>query len=324
MRFVILGAGAIGCAIGGRLVQHGHSVVLVARGAQYEAIRDRGLRIESPADVSTLAVPVVDHISRINWAADDVLFLATKTQDTEGAARGLAGVAPRGLPIFCAQNTVANEPIAARLFEHVYGVFVWCPADYLVPGLVQIWCTPKSGILHLGRYPEGADSLTEEVAGALRASSFYSEAKRDIMRWKYRKLLSNLGNAVEALCGAAGRGSGLAKRSRTEALECFQAAGISFVGDDEQDARRLEGEVQVQTINGVERRGGSSWQSLERRLGTIETDYLNGEIVRLGQQYGIPTPVNAVLLELSQKAARDRMAPGSFTPEEILEVVARR
>ena len=170
-----------------------------------------------------------------------------------------------------------------RRFANVYGVFVWCPADYLTPGHVQVWCAPKSGILHVGCYPSGTDALADAVAAAFRDATFYAEAKADIMRWKYRKLLSNLGNAVDALCGAAARGSGIAQRARREGVACLEAAGISHVADDEEDAARLEREVQPRTIDGAERRGGSSWQSLERRLGTIETDYLNGEIVRLGQ-----------------------------------------
>jgi 2-dehydropantoate 2-reductase len=195
---------------------------------------------------------------------------------------------------------------------------VWCPTDYLTPGFIKVWCTPKSGIFHLGRYPKGSDALTDAVAAALRASSFYSESKPDIMRWKYRKLLSNLGNAVEALCGRAARGSGLAQRARREGVECLAAAGIGHVADDEEDAARLEKEVWPKTIDGVERRGGSTWQSLERRLGTIETDYLNGEIVRLGRQYGVPTPVNAILQYLVQRVAEERKPPGSVNPDKIL------
>ena len=213
MRFVVLGAGAIGGVVGGRLAQHGHDVVLIARGANYEAIRDNGLRIESPDDAVTLRVPVVDHPSSVSWTHDDVLLLATKTQDTEIALDALAS-APRTLPIFCAQNSVANERMAAERFADVYGVFVWCPADYLTPGHVQVWCAPRSGILHLGCFPSGSNALAENVAAALRASTFYAEAKPEIMRWKYRKLLSNLGNAVDALCGTAARGSGIAQRAR--------------------------------------------------------------------------------------------------------------
>ncbi len=318
MRFVVLGAGAVGGVVGGRLAQHGHDVVLIARGAHYEAIRDNGLRIESPHEATTLRIPVVDGLSEISWSGDDVVLLATKTQDTEAALEALTKVAPSTVPILCAQNSVANERMAMERFGNVYGVFVWCPADYLKPGNVQVWCAPKSGILHIGRYPAGSDTLAGAAASAFRDATFLAEAKSDIMRWKYRKLLSNLGNAVDALCGAAARGSGIAQRARREGIACLEAAGIPFTADDEEDAARLEHEVQPQTIGGQQRRGGSSWQSLERRLGTIETDYLNGEIVRLGQQYGVPTPVNAVLQYLSQRVARERRPPGSVNPDKIL------
>jgi 2-dehydropantoate 2-reductase len=323
MRFVVLGAGAIGGVVGGRLAQHGHDVVLIARSAHYEAIRDNGLRIESPDDTVTLRIPVVDNPASMAWTSEDVLLLATKTQDTAAALDGLAA-APRTLPILCAQNGVANERLAAERFDIVFGVFVWCPADFLTPGRVQVWCAPKSGILHLGCYPAGSNALAEQVAAAFRASTFYADAKPDIMRWKYRKLLSNLGNAVDALCGTAARGSGIAQRARREGVACLGAAGISFIGDDEEDAARLEREVHPRTIGGVERRGGSSWQSLERRLGTIETDYLNGEIVRLGQLHGVPTPVNALLQYLSQRVARERRPPGSVNPDKILIALDRR
>ncbi len=263
-------------------------------------------------------MPVVDHPGAIAWTGEDVLLLATKTQDSEAALDSLAAHAPPSLPIVCAQNGVANERMAAARFANVYGVFVWCPADYLVAGHVKVWCSPSSGILHIGGYPSGTNALAESIAAAFRASTFHAEAKADIMRWKYRKLLSNLGNAVDALCGVAARGSGIAQRARREGLAVLTAAGISPIGDEEEDAARLEREVQPRTIQGVERRGGSSWQSLERGLGTIETDYLNGEIVRLGQQTGVPTPVNALLQYLSQRVARERRPPGSINPDKIL------
>jgi 2-dehydropantoate 2-reductase len=318
MRLVVLGAGAVGGVVGARLAQHGHDVVLIARGAHYDAIKKDGLHIESPDEAVTLKISVVDNPSKITWTSDDVLLLATKTQDTGAALDALAAVAPQTLPIFCAQNSVANERMATHKFANVYGVFVWCPADYLTPGHVRVWCGPKSGILHVGCYPPGTDALSEDVAAAFRDATFYAETKSDIMRWKYRKLLSNLGNAVDALCGTAARGSGIAQRARREGLACLEAAGISHVADDEEDAALLEREVHPRTIKGEERRGGSSWQSLERRLGTIETDYLNGEIVRLGQRYGVPTPVNALLQYLSQRVAIERRPPGSVNPDKIL------
>ena len=318
MRFIVYGAGAIGGVVGGRLAAHGRSVVLVARGPHYEAIRDRGLRVESPDGVLELRPPVVDHPSRIHWTSEDVVLLTTKTQDTPAALGALAPVAPPGVPIFCVQNGVENERLALRQFARVYGVYVWCPAGFLTPGVVQAWCAPTTGILDVGGYPSGSDSQAESVAAAFRESSFQAEARHDIMRWKYRKLLSNVGNALEALCGVSARGRGIGGRARDEAIACFTAAGITFVSDAEGEAKHREEQVMPQPIDGVERPGGSTWQSLQRHTGSIETDYLNGEICLLGRLHGVPTPVNALLQRLSHQMVRDGKPPGSVSPDQIL------
>ena len=70
-------------------------------------------------------------------------------------------------------------------------------------------------------------------------------------------------------------------------------------------------------IVGSVRGGGSSWQSLARGTGSIESDYLNGEIALLGRLHGVPTPVNAALQEIGEILVRDGLQPGSLTPEDI-------
>ena len=205
MRFAVLGAGAIGGVVGGRLAEHGHETVLIARGQQYAAIRERGLQVESPDAVAAIDVPVVDHPARIKWTADDVVLLTVKTQDTVSALCDLAAVAPADAPIVCMQNGVESERLAARWFARVYGVCVMCPTTYLIPGVVQAWSSPTTGILDIGRYPAGVDAATAAIAAALRTSTFTPRRRHDIMRWKYGKLVMNLGNAVEAICGPPAR-----------------------------------------------------------------------------------------------------------------------
>jgi 2-dehydropantoate 2-reductase len=69
------------------------------------------------------------------------------------------------------------------------------------------------------------------------------------------------------------------------------------------------------------RAGGSTWQSMTRG-GSLETDYLNGEISLLGALHGVPTPVNRMLQAVAAAAAKERRAPGSYTVEELLGRVA--
>jgi 2-dehydropantoate 2-reductase len=197
----------------------------------------------------------------------------------------------------------------------VYGVCVVCPAGHLQPGVVQAWSTPTTGLLDLGRYPAGVDDFATTVASVFRGATFASEARHDIMRWKYTKLLSNLGNAIEALCGPAARSTPLAETARAEGVACLRAAGIAYVSGEDDAARRAT--LRLRPIGGARRPGGSSWQSLARRTHAIEADYLNGEIVLLGRLHGVPTPVNALLQRLANEMARKGAPPGTMTVDEI-------
>ena len=152
MRFVVYGAGAVGGVVGGRLAQAGHEVVLIARGAHHDAIRDDGLRLVVPdGDPLILSIPVVSHPAGIDFRDDDVVLLAMKSQHTGKALSGLQASAPASVAVVCVQNGVANEPAALRLFDDVYGVCVVCPALHLEPGVVEAHAAPITGILDIGR-----------------------------------------------------------------------------------------------------------------------------------------------------------------------------
>jgi 2-dehydropantoate 2-reductase len=213
--------------------------------------------------------------------------------------------------VVCAQNGVDNERLALRLFERVYGMCVMLPASHLSPGVVEVSSSPVSGILDLGRYPAGVDDVASSVAADLSASTFSSVPEPLVMRRKYAKLLMNLGNALEAACGASARSSALGVAARAEAVACFEAAGIDYASDEEDRARRGS------LLTPVGRQGSSSWQSLARGTGSIEADYLNGEIVLLGRLWGVATPVNALLQTVAGELARSGAAPGSLTLQEL-------
>jgi 2-dehydropantoate 2-reductase len=138
------------------------------------------------------------------------------------------------------------------------------------------------------------------------------------MRWKYRKLLMNLANAVEALCGPEGRFSPLAKEAHKEGTAALAAAGIDVATAEEDRTRRAD-HIQLRNTSSGEWSGGSSWQSLARGTGSIEAEFLNGEIVLLGALHGVPTPVNALLEHLALQAAADGKGPGQFSIAALSE-----
>ncbi len=315
MRFVVLGAGAIGGVVGGRLAQHGHDVVLVARGAHRDAIAADGLLIRSPDDEARVNVSVVGHPGELDLGADDVVLLAVKGQDTHSALDALAG-GPADLAIACLQNGVDNERQVLRRTPNTYAVPVMLPATHLQPGVVDTSSSPVTGILDIGRYPTGVDDRAREISAAFSASTFSSATNASVMRFKWAKLLMNLGNGLEAAVGPLGRASQLYAAARVEAERVLAAAGVDCASHEEDAARRGD-LVSLRPIAGERRGGGSSWQSLERGTGSIEVDLLNGEIVLLGRLHGIDTPVNALIQRVANDLARSGRPPGSLTEDEL-------
>ena len=82
MRYIIIGAGAVGGTIGGCLAQGGHEVVLVARGTHLDALREGGLRFGTPSGTDVLPIPAVGGPGELDLRPDDVLMVATKSQDS--------------------------------------------------------------------------------------------------------------------------------------------------------------------------------------------------------------------------------------------------
>ncbi|WP_116952513.1 ketopantoate reductase family protein [Jiangella endophytica] len=322
MAFVIYGAGAIGGVLGARLHSAGFDVRLIARGAHLSAIRSGGLRVQSPDGTTTVPVPAYGSPAEAGVEPGDVVVLTMKSQDTPAALEQLRAAAEPSTPVVCVQNGVANERLALRLFSHVYGVCVMFPAAHVEPGVVQARSTPVPGILDLGRYPGGVDETGRSVAGAFAKAGFVSEPREDIMRWKYRKLVMNLGNAVTALCGTGdGDAARVTALLRDEGESVLAAAGIDVVDDQTDQARRGD-LLRMPAFEGQAPGGGSSVQSLLRGTGSIEADYLNGEIVLLARLHGVPAPANELVRQLAVVAARERVAPGSVPAGELLARLA--
>jgi 2-dehydropantoate 2-reductase len=146
------------------------------------------------------------------------------------------------------------------------------------------------------------------------------------MRWKYGKLLMNLNNALDAVLdkqavGAAELAAEISRSCQDEGNAVLTAAGIAYNTDEER--RAVQGDrMQLQAIEGVGRGGGSTWQSLARGAGSVEADYLNGEIALLGRLHGVPTPVNDLLQRLVAEFARQNRGPGGLSPDRLRDLLA--
>jgi thiosulfate/3-mercaptopyruvate sulfurtransferase len=318
MRYIIIGAGAIGSTVAAQLHLAGIPTVLIARGEHGAAIRQRGLRYWRPSGEQVVPVPVAAHAGEVELEADDVLVLATKTQHTEEVLQEWSwrpvgdGVAA-DLPLVSLQNGLENERAALRRFRTVFGAALWQPTSYLEPGEVSAEGAEKPGIFWFGQYPSGDDPRLTEMAEDFRKADFAVQVVPDLLRWKAGKLLGNLANAVDALYGRNGR---ISAELRAEARRVFQAAGIAAA--DLAAETEVEIAVAMPTeVPGRPRGGSSTWQSLARGAGSVESDFLNGEIVLLGRLHGVPTPVNEAVQRRLAIAARRGEAPGSAVPSDL-------
>jgi 2-dehydropantoate 2-reductase len=324
MRFVVFGAGAIGSGIGGHLFRTGHEALLVGRPAHVDHIREHGLRLITAEQTYTLNIPAVSRIEDVGFTRDDVLLLCVKSQDTDRALVDIraAGGDPQWLPILCCQNSITNEPAAARYFRRVYGVLIVVPGIFLEPGVVHNNSVNNAGFIEVGQFAQGLDRVCEDVVAALSAS-YAAYVNPDVMATKAGKMFSNLGNAMGAITDGRGDDTAYMREVRAEAERCFRAAGVAFEPPDAFTKRSHEQHQQSPLPPGV-RNLGSSWQSLQRGLGSIEADFLNGEIVRLGRVHGIATPYNEVLQEVSNAMAARRELPGKFSAEDLQQLAASR
>jgi len=318
MRFVIFGAGAIGGLVGARLHQSGQEVLLIARGAHHDAIARDGLTLVTPTERETLKLPVARDAATAALREDDVILLCVKSQDTWGALLALHDAAPSpDIPIVCMQNGVENERVSLRLFPNTYGAMILIPADHLEPGVVLGYASNYSGCIDLGRYPHGVDAATERIAAALNGARFDTAAHPQVMDSKYGKLLSNLGNGIQAICGMDDRAANAAasERAEQEARTILNAAGITF---DASNIQQRWQRVEIGVVDGRPREGGSTWQSVKRGAGSVETDYLNGEIVLLARELGLKAPVNETVQSLTRETLVRGLQPGWLSASELI------
>jgi 2-dehydropantoate 2-reductase len=336
MRFLVIGAGAIGGILAGFLARRGGDVVLVPRESQAESLRTRGLRIRSPDLGSFRVKPHVTALARHTPGPDDVVFLCVKSFDTPAVVEAAAGVIPpETTPVFCFQNGVRNEEMAARRFRHVHGGFVSVSATCLAPGEIEHTSDRRLGV---GRWPRDLDHVDHDVADRLEQAGFIVGRHLDIQAVKWGKCLINCNNAVLALTGQSLQ-EGLANEATRglmadvleEGIQAARAAGQPLsTGELKHSLDEMVVVLRTgrhrQPFREGETSGGptwpSTWQDLHLRRGRTEVLMFNGEVEQLGRAHGVATPLNAWLRREVTRRAVLREPPGGLAAADIRAAAA--
>src|SRR2546421_5671703 len=327
MQVAVYGAGAIGSLIGARLHEAGASVQLVGRQHHVDAIRANGLLVKGQDETRRVRLPAATTFSD----DADIILLTVKSQDVTSACREIAGLRSQAT-VVTMQNGVRSDREAAEILGRgrIVGCVLNISATFLEPGVVE---QNTRELLQVGApFPESA-ARVDSVLALLRPV-VKTEFVPDVARARWTKLMANLNNAIMAITGlpigTALRHPGLARLSIATIREGVKTAQLGGFGlDQSRRARtfRLMSTLPMSLsylIFGKRLAGNfppdstycpSTLQSLKRGSSS-ELDYLNGEIVTLGERIGRPTPYNAGLLE----QGRAVFATGrNLSPEELLQ-----
>jgi len=314
MKIVVIGAGAIGGWVGGKLSAIGQDVVLVARPHLAEVLHQKGLRVIEPDHEITVHPNVVTDPGQafVGSLPADLVLLGVKTFDTRAAVEALRPYAPRFRVILSLQNGISNEDILAEAFgaDKVIAGTTTHPVVAPEPGVVR--SEKKRGGIGLasvgGQDARGWVELFNKTGIVTRRYADYRA-----MKWS--KLLLNLiGNATSAILNmntarvfADRRLVALEVAQLREAIAAMRALKLKPVSLPGYPVPLLVAAVRwlptpivslimrPLVLSGRKEKLPSLLLELNRNRGKSEVDELNGAVARVGPSVGVPTPVNATL-----------------------------
>ncbi|MDD4567354.1 2-dehydropantoate 2-reductase [Methanoculleus chikugoensis] len=298
---LILGAGAVGLSLAGRLAAVA-TVYAACRPVHADAIRERGLVMEGIWGNGTVGgiIPVTGP-DEVTVGVDFVIVTAKGTA-TRTISREYAG-AIRGRPTASLQNGIGNEDIIAEYTDTVIGGTV--TTNFSIPGPGHVRVLSESAPMRLGLWSGGDGENLRQLIGIVRSAGIAVEAEPDIRAGKWAKALLNI--AVNPICALLRAPVGVAADEEIRGIvdglvrETFAVAGaegvrLPWATADDYLAYLFR--VQVPDFAAVY---PSMYHDL--RLGRrTEIDLLNGYVATLGERHGIATPHNQCIAGLVRYA----------------------
>jgi 2-dehydropantoate 2-reductase len=291
MRIAVVGAGGTGGYFGGLLARAGQDVTFIARGAHLDALRVRGLTVESKL-AGTFTVPLQATDAPSEVAPVDLILFCVKTYDTNTAAESIRPLIRPDTTLISLQNGIDNEERIARAAGYTsrLGAVAYVVSAIKAPGIVAQTAGP--GKIILGELSGGASARTERLRDVLQRARITAEVHPDIRVILWQKFLFICAFSGVTAVTRLPIGTILADpvtralfRGVVEEVEAVaRADGIDLPADCVEQA--------LATAAAVEPWGhGSLYHDLAvgRRL---ELESLNGEVVRRERKHGIETPLN--------------------------------
>jgi len=330
MQFVVYGAGAVGCVLGGMLSLHRHDVLLVGRGELVNAGRAGGLRLKSATGEYVAHPRMATELSAGDLPADAFILLTVKSYDIASAASALAKVADTANPVVCFQNGVASEDLVAKHFERVYGAVVRMTCSMVQPGHASFRAL---GRLVLGLHPKGNDPQLAPLVAAFRDAAFDAVPSKSIVDDKWLKLAVNAQSVFHALVDPRDQDENeffslkvaileetrrVYKAAKIKARSCDgKAPSIDEMIAEIKRPRARRNEHGVKVHNSV-------WQDFYLKRPHIEADTIHSPVIALGKTHGVATPYHDASFTIARKSHAAHSGPESLRLSEILQEIAKR
>mgnify|MGYP000022285327 CR=1 FL=1 len=300
MKIVVLGAGALGCALGSALTEGGHEVWLVNRGqAHVNAMKQHGLKVRENGVDRFVKVHAATTCAEVDLGTGpvDLVIVLVKSFHTREAIESAKPVFGKDTVVLSLQNGLGHEDILAEVVGQARVLAGKTYAGGVLIGTGHIIAGTQGKDTHIGELNGQVTERVTRIAEVFNAAGLLTHVSENIMGTMWDKLLVNV--ATGALSGITRLTYGelyqlpeieaTAISAVAEAMAVAKAKGIALsVTDPKQPwvkaAAGLPDEFKASML-----------QSLEK--GSItEIDFVNGAVVRWGAKLGVPTPVNLALV----------------------------
>ena len=294
MRIAVMGAGGVGGYFGGLLARAGNEVTLIARGPHLEAIRARGLQIKSQWGDFSVDVDTTDAPGQVVGPVD-LVVLSVKTYQNAAAIAALTPLVGENTALLTLQNGVESYEQVARVVgqDRVLAGAAYIETMVEAPGVIR----QRGDVMRIafgetnGQRTPRAQSILE----TFQAAAIPTELSDDVVRELWTKSLF-----ISTMAGmtSAARSPMSQLLQHREAQEMILAAMREVEAVARARGVKLAPDVVDSTMAYMETSAKDLHASMhtDLELGRpLELDALNGAIVRIGQQVGVPTPVNSLL-----------------------------
>ena len=297
MKIAIIGAGGVGGFFGARLQQAGADVYFVARRAHLAAMRADGLTIESPlGDIHLPGVNVTDNPAEIGGA--DIVWLAVKLWDMDAAITSMRPLIGPHTGVISFQNGVQKDDILRVAFGDgaVMGGVAYIATNIDRPGVIKHTGTMQR--LIFGEYDGRRSARAESLLDAALRGGINAELSDDIRKaiWEKFVFLVGLSGSTTTMRETIGpiRSNSRSRRFLSELMRetvaVGRALGVALPADC--------AEQRLAFVDNLPEQMTSSMHHDLKAGKRLEVSWLSGGVAQLGEQTGVPTPMNRAVWEI--------------------------